>query len=308
MLASLAVATPGCRKESARAYGPVFVGRAATYNHDITGLIERGLRALKVDVRGKTILLKPNLVEFSHSTCVNTDPRVVMAAVEVFSRLGANHVMIGEGPGHRRDTLGLAEESGYLTSIERFESRFVDLNRDDVIRVSDFGLVSEFYLPASLLRADVIVSLAKMKTHHWAGATLSMKNYFGVVPGSIYGWPKNILHQWGIPQSIVALTNYLGPSSIGIIDGVVGMEGNGPIQGVPKEAGVVVLGTDLVSLDATCSRLMGLDPSLVPYLQISGFKNSRLQGIDQRGENPSTASSRFAVLPQFENLQLQKGG
>ena len=126
-----------------------------------------------------------------------------------------------------------------------------------------FAGEQEFYFPNTVLGADLIVSLAKMKTHHWAGATLSMKNFFGVVPGSVYGWPKNKLHYIGIPESIVALNRQFGQKAFAIVDGVVGMEGNGPIQGTPKPVGVLVMGSDLVAVDSTCCRVMGIDPEKV---------------------------------------------
>src|SRR5207245_7871444 len=103
------------------------------------------------------------------------------------------------------------------------------------------------YLPNSALAADLIVSVAKMKTHHWACATLSMKNFFGLVPGSVYGWPKNQLHQIGIDRSIAELHRAF-PRSFAIVDGIVGMQGNGPIQGWPIQSGVLELCSDLVRL------------------------------------------------------------
>ena len=122
-------------------------------------------------------------------------------------------MLIGEGPGHRRDTIGLAEEAEYRRGIEKFDALFTDLNRDDVSAVKGFADMPEIYLPNTVLRADLVVSLAKMKTHHWAGATLSMKNFFGLVPGSVYGWPKNQLHQIGIDRSIAELHRILPRSS-----------------------------------------------------------------------------------------------
>jgi uncharacterized protein (DUF362 family) len=282
-----------------RSAGPVFIGKAESYEADLKEILLRGLRELRIDPRGKKILLKPNLVEFDQSTCINTDPRVVQAALEAFLHLGAADVRIAEGPGHRRDTMGLAEESGYLTQIPQFEDRFTDLNRDDVTLVRDFGLKPEFYFPKALFEADWIVSLAKMKTHHWAGATLSMKNFFGVVPGSVYGWPKNELHQSGIPQSIAALAKYFQPKSLGIVDGIVGMEGNGPIQGTPKRAGVLVLGADLLSLDSTCAQVMGLDPLRFPYLLRSGLSTSYLATLRQRGEEVHKVATTFRPAPGF---------
>ena len=121
---------------------------------------------------------------------------------ETFRSLGAAEVRIGEGPGHRRDTYSLAELARYRTEITKFDSFFVDLNRDDVSAIHNFA-DRQGVLPSQrcVQGADLIVSLAKMKTHHWAGATLSMKNYFGLVPGSVYGWPKNELHHIGIPAA-----------------------------------------------------------------------------------------------------------
>jgi hypothetical protein len=172
----------------------VAVVKVESYSHDLEARMREGIRECGLDVRGKSVLLKPNFVEFDPNTCINTDVAVVATALEVFRSLGAAQVRIGEGPGHRRDTYAMAELTRYRSEIPKFDSVFVDLNRDNVSRIQNFADRPEFYFPNSVLGADLIVSLAKMKTHHWAGATLSMKNYFGLVPGSIYGWPKNELH------------------------------------------------------------------------------------------------------------------
>src|SRR5262245_66568541 len=93
--------------------------------------------------------------------------------------------------------------------------------------------------------------MPKLKTHHWAGVTLSLKNMFGVVPGSVYGWPKNALHWAGIHGSILDINSSLPIPQFAIVDGIVGMEGNGPLQGQAKQSGVLILGEDLVAVDAT---------------------------------------------------------
>ena len=156
-----------------------------------------------------------------------------------------------------------------------------------------------------MLGADLIVSLAKMKTHHWAGATLSMKNFFGVVPGSVYGWPKNKLHYIGIPESMVALNRQFGSKSFAIVDGIVGMEGNGPIQGTPKPAGVLVMGRDLVAVDATCCRVMGIDPEKMTYLRMAAdIGHVHPERIEQRGETIASVRTNFALLPEYKDLRL----
>ena len=140
-----------------------------------------------------------------------------------------------------------------------------------------------------------------MKTHHWAGATLAMKNLFGVVPGGVYGWPKNVLHWAGIAESIVDL-HHLFPRQFSIVDGIVGMEGNGPIQGTPKAAGVLVAGNDVAAVDATCCRIMGLNPAQIEYLRIArGEENLTESAFSQIGEPIA------AVRTNFELTDVWKG-
>lgn len=286
----------------------VAVLKAKNYQQDLTKTILEGIRLCGLVVKDKRVLLKPNLVEFDASTAINTDVAVVAAALAAFRSLGAASVTIAEGPGHRRDTLGLADEAGYWKGIRGFEDNFVDLNRDDVSPVKNFAAEKQFFLPNTALAADLIVSIPKMKTHHWAGATLSMKNFFGLVPGAVYGWPKNKLHYIGIDNSIVALNRQFR-RTFAIVDGIVGMEGNGPIQGKPKEAGVLVFGQDLVAVDSTCCRIMGIDPVKVGYLQ-QAFDLGAIepQQIQQRGENPFVLRSDFELIPEFASYRLANIG
>jgi len=302
--ASIRFQKPPKLSDGPSANSAVAIIRARSYSEDLVSRMLEGVRQTGLDVRGKRVLLKPNLVEFESSTVINTDATIVAAAVELFHRLGASDVRIGEGPGHRRDTLDLADDARYRSTIPKFESIFTDLNRDDVSPIRGFADEKEFYFPNTVLGADLIVSLAKMKTHHWAGATLSMKNLFGLVPGSIYGWPKNKLHYIGIPRSVAELSRHFR-NTYAIVDGVVGMEGNGPIQGTPKPAGVLVMGHDLVAVDSTCCRIMGIDPEKVEYLRLAADLGHVHAGrIEQRGESIASVQTNFALIEEFSGLRL----
>jgi uncharacterized protein (DUF362 family) len=154
--------------------------------------------------------------------------------------------------------------------------------------------------PALFKAVDWIVSVAKMKTHHWTGATLSMKNLFGVMPGIYYGWPKNVLHHAGIENSILDINATLKPS-FAIVDGIVGMEGDGPIMGDPKKAGVLVMGRNVAAVDATCCRIMGIDPYKVPYLErADNWLGPIGEGsIEQRGESVAAVRTNFNLIDQI---------
>ena len=307
----LAGAAAGALAGCSRVPGPaplVSIVRAASYSEDLLGIIRRLLAEHKVEARGRRVVLKPNLVEFDPGTAINTHPAVVQAALEAFRSLGAAEVRIAEGPGHRRNTLELAEAAGYFQAIPKFEDIFTDLNLDDLARVDVPGArsrMSSYYLPHTALGADLLVSIPKMKCHHWVGATLSMKNLFGLVPGGVYGWPKNVLHWAGIPECIADLDG-LFPRGFAIVDGIVGMEGNGPIQGTPKQVGVIVGGAGRVAVDATCCRIMRIDPALIPYLTMAEKNGETVAAsVRQIGEPVRAVQTEFRLVPEFGPLRLR---
>jgi uncharacterized protein (DUF362 family) len=136
--------------------------------------------------------------------------------------------------------------------------------------------------------------------------TCGMKNLFGVVPGAVYGWPKNVLHFRGIPNAIVDLAATIRPRLV-IVDAVVSMEGDGPIMGSPRNTGFVAMGRDPVAVDATCARAIGLDPARLQYL---GYASEFLGNADQhrithRGERPDRFRFSFELIESMRELRAQ---
>ena len=162
----------------------------------------------------------------------------------------------------------MLSQSGYEHHLKDEKIRFVDLNRDELIRTrlrASYTGMKDFWLPRTVLEADFLVSMPKIKAHHWSGVTLSMKNMFGVVPGTRYGWPKNILHWKGIQESILDLCATV-PIHFVIVDDIVAMEGNGPLNGTARAMGKIVLADDPVAADASCARLMGFEPGRIVHI------------------------------------------
>lgn len=285
----------------------VAIRRNSSYQQDLATLVYETLREFDPPVRGKRVLLKPNFVGPDPLGIMNTHPHLIAAARDGFLRLGAEQVLIGDGPAMDRDTQAILESVSLREYAGPLSRIFVDLNVDDVKRVSlptRASRLKELYLPKTVLGADFLVSMPKLKTHHWAGVTLSLKNMFGIVPGSCYGWPKNVLHWAGIDRSILDINAAARPD-FAIVDGIMGMEGNGPLQGDPKKCGVLVFGDDPVAVDATCCRVMALLPERVKYLAAAGTFLGHVSAtkIKQLGESIESVRTPFAVLKEFARLR-----
>ena len=187
---------------------------------------------------------------------------------------------------------------------------FIDLNHDDVVSVANtlgYTRLRELMLPVTLLRADLIVSMPKMKTHHWAGVTLATEKSFRRDARHLLWLAQERAPPCGNSR---VDTRYRGRRAphLAIVDGIIGMEGDGPIMGTPKASGVLVMGTNLPAVDATSARLMGVDPWRVAYLVgASGqFGPIAEAHITQRGE-PIAPLMQPYEIPIFSSLAGTRG-
>jgi len=291
----------------------VHIAKAGDYNANLADVLQRQYDSFrdKVPLAGKRVVLKPNLVEYHRNKVINTHPNVVAAVIELCQREGAAEVIVAEGPGHCRNVEFLVKESGLGDVLRHYKVSFTDINHDEPVKSPNLGRLTgleSLYLSRTILSADVVISLPKLKTHHWAGATLSLKNLFGTLPGICYGWPKNELHWRGIDNSIIDIALTRTPD-LAIVDGIIGMEGDGPLNGTPREMGALIMGTDFVAVDATCCRLMELDPERIKYL-ILGYQKKlgllQVSEIQQIGETVESLAQCFDTVPHFKELRLAK--
>jgi uncharacterized protein (DUF362 family) len=289
----------------------VHIAQVSDYNADLADVLRRQYEHFRtrVPLAGKRVVLKPNLVEYHRDKVINTHPHVIAAVIELCRREGAKEILVAEGPGHWRNVEYLVSASGLGDVLRHYKTPFIDLNHDEPCKRLNLGRLTgleHLYLSQTVAAADVLISLPKLKTHHWAVATLSLKNLFGTLPGICYGWPKNELHWRGIDNSIVDIAATRTPD-LAIVDGIVGMEGDGPLNGTAKAMRVLVMGCDPVAVDATCCRLMQFDPEQVGYLVLAQRKKlGRLAAghIQQLGDTLSQRAQPFDTVPHFRALRL----
>lgn len=264
-------------------------------------------------IRGRRVVIKPNMADVSPVRPIHTDPRLIDALILHLGDFGPREIVLAEGAPHNRDSEDLFRRSGYEALAKRRGIRLVDLNYDDLTPVKCVNpratLLKEMSLPRTITSADIIISVPKMKTHKLAGITLSLKNMFGILPGIAYGWPKNTLHWNGIPLSICEINGTI-KTHYAVVDGVVGMEGHGPIMGTAKKAGVLIMGDNALGVDATAARVMGVDPARVEYLALAHriqLGSLRREDIAVSGETIERVRTDFALDPEYANLRAPKG-
>ena len=250
-------------------------------------------------VAGKRILVKPNLIDHLEPYPVTTAPQVIGALLDLLNKLGAEEVVVGDGPGFRRDVGSVADASGLTPVLESRKTRLVDLNYDDPKPIRTRGgwflHTNRIWMPHHVRKADLIISVPKLKTHHWAGVSLSLKNLFGTVPGMRYGWPKNFLHFNGIPLSILGLYESI-PPVVAVVDGITGMEGDGPLFGGPVDHRLLAVGRDPVAVDSVCAGLMGFSTEEIDHLFLANWA-----GVGQ-GEKINT----IGLSPEEVTIPYQK--
>jgi hypothetical protein len=136
------------------------------YSDKLDEIVYEGLRLFNLNVRGRSVLLKPNIVEYIPGKPVNTDARLIGATAEAFLRLDATSVTVGEGPGHHRDTDLLLYETGLGDQLSRRKITFMDLNRGALIKTklqANYSGLGHLWLPRTVLSSDFIVSMPKVK-------------------------------------------------------------------------------------------------------------------------------------------------
>ncbi len=223
-------------------------------------------------VSGRTVVIKPNLaVNQPSQTGITTDPQVVKAVVDVALKAGAASIGIAEGSCVFPAPFG---PCGYATVFASYgpKVRLVDLTQVQVtqVNIAHGGVFRTIKLPQLLADPNIVfISAGKLKTHANAVVSLSMKNLVGMAPPSIYGVPgaylRQDLHERGIDEAIIDF-NLARPVHFAVIDGVWGMQGNGPTRGTAIEADLVFAGKNAMAVDRVALQAMGFSQASVPHL------------------------------------------
>jgi uncharacterized protein (DUF362 family) len=247
----------------------------------ITQVLTPLKQVIEAGIRGKQVIVKPNCVWDSNPLCA-TDPDAIRAVLDFLKPIYDRQVIVAESTASPKGTMYTFEEYRY-TPIEReYNAKLVDLNLTTASTEWIMGAnrvpIDIKIIDAFLDPGNYIISLARMKSHNCVVATLSLKNVIMASPLNVpkdhpdfvsNQFEKAKMHQGpihGINYNIYRIGHKVRPQ-LAVIDGFVGMEGNGPNDGTPVEHGVALAGLDAVAVDRIGIELMGVQYADVGYLQ-----------------------------------------
>ncbi|MFC1541354.1 DUF362 domain-containing protein [Candidatus Latescibacterota bacterium] len=256
----------------------------------------------------KTVMIKINSGQVSEDLWLNaTDPKFVAGILDFLKPIHGKQVIIAESTAASTTTMEGFENYGFMPLAKEFNIKFVDLN-DDTFTTK--WILTEQHHPLainiidSLIDPDIyLISATRLKTHNNVIATLSLKNVAMASPVNHYkqkartsanGVPRNekpLMHSGGnrgLSYNLFRIAREGVQPDLAVLDGVVGMEGDGPVRGTPVEQGVALASTDWVAADRLGVELMGINFDEVKYIQWcsdSGMGNDDLSKITVMGPN-----------------------
>lgn len=262
---------------------------------------------------GMRIVIKVNLVAaMKPEQAATTHPALLCELVKMLKARGAS-VLIGDSPGglYNAAHLNHVYDAAGMRDCERAGA---ELNRDFSQKEAAYPEAKcskRFTYTAYLDEADAIIDFCKLKTHGMMGMTNAVKNYFGVIPGTMkpeyhYKYPK--IEDFA--DMLVDLCEYFKPRLV-LCDAVVGMEGNGPTQGSPRPIGAVLASTNAHKLDLACAKILGFAPQEIPTIKAAqqrGLAPETIEELEIAGDLDHFVVPDYQKLPPQKNVGFRYGG
>ena len=264
---------------------------------------------------GMCVVIKANLVSMMKpETAATTHPALLCELVRMLVERGAKAI-IGDSPGGLYNAMFL-NKVYHATGMRDAEAVGAELNMDFSQKEVEFGdamVAKKFVYTAYLDRADAIIDFCKLKTHGMMGMSAAAKNMFGIIPGTFkpeyhFRYPD---HK-DFAKMLVDLNSFLAPKMrICIADAVVGMEGNGPTQGKPREIGALLAAPSPHALDLACAHIIGLGIHDVPTLEVAaeaGLIPDDVRKLHICGDLEAFTISDYQNIHVHRSLQFEGGG
>jgi uncharacterized protein (DUF362 family) len=249
------------------------------------------------DLTGKRkVSIKPNLCRpCSSQAGYTTDLTIVEAVIENINRISQCNIQVVETNNAEASADETFRRLGYLDLEKKYPNvKCNNLSKDEKLKVSlDGRIFKTLVVPQSMVFSDYIVNVAKLKMHADYYYTGVLKNAYGFVLSR-----DRRLQYHGFMHEVLTDLNMFYRPDLSIIDGIMGMEGFGPVEGKPKHVGVVIASKDPVAADSVAAEIVGIKPSKIKYLRYAE-KNGigRINDIDVVGSSIEEVRTKFDFIP-----------
>lgn len=280
----------------------VRIVRCQNYEQD---LVDDAVRqacspSLFPEVRGKCVLLKPNILsDAAVDHAITTNPSIVSAMIRLLKEQGAKRILVGDSPGLQAPGFS-PRSSGIAQVVEKEGAEWVDFSKNAKNVKVPYTHGVHVPIASILQETDVLISLPKFKTHQLMYVTGACKNQFGLVP-SLH---KSACHVKCATRSsfanLIIGINTIRKPDFALMDGIIGMEGQGPANGMQRHIGLLLASDDVVALDYAEATIMGYDPLKIPIV-ICGLRH-------HLGQKPtySLLDAQELVIKDFQKVSMEK--
>jgi uncharacterized protein (DUF362 family) len=259
------------------------------YSGDLKQTISEALFSVVAgpDLKNKSILIKVNACRPGYAMGQVTDPEFLRATIKILKDYTTN-ITICESDGQRFSAWKSLEKTGIKNVALEEKIKIVNLSELPLVSVDipSFLYFSELKIPDITLNTDVFIDMCLMKTHKLTDVSLGLKNLFGCLPG----YDRVLIHSH-INEILADIASVIKPD-ISLMDAIVGMEGDGPIAGIPKRMNLVLCSDNVVALDYVASKIMGFNPDKILHI-CKAAKNMPTGEIEIVGSSVEQVRSYF---------------
>jgi len=262
---------------------------------DLIGGIQNFVR------EGSRVLLKPNLLYGkSPEKAVTTHPSILKGMIQIVQEAGGIP-SIGDSPSVG-SLMKTAEKAGIKAVADEMMCPLIEFNKPTLPSKGERKIFKQLEIDQTVLEADVVINLPKFKTHGMMLLTLGVKNLFGCVPGPRKAlWHLKAGEDWKtFAQILVDIYQIIQPS-LTILDGIVGMDGNGPNSGRPIPLGLILASENSLNLDQVACDLLGISRKSLLTNRVAFEQGLGKDGIDvlgERVEKVKISDFQFPTLSQ----------
>jgi uncharacterized protein (DUF362 family) len=258
---------------------------------------ERG----KIKITPKAnIMIKPNIgLVRGYETGATVDPFVVKCLVDwLLQNYDIETITIGEADATELNVYVAFKVLGWEDTFNQYSNvRLLNLTKDELVDINLNGLYfKNLKMSKSYMESDFLISVAKLKTHTMTGITCNLKNLYGANPIKYkVQYHKNV-------DEVICDLNKVRLPDLCLIDGIIAMEGEGPVSGAPKPVGLLIAGNDAVATDHACARIMGFNPNKISHLTLAVKQKLGSTDYEVFGERIEDVRTKFEFVPLWKRF------